>query len=412
MSNKTVLFLLILFILLSLRLFTFYNSRQIYKDGESIGFNSRVLSEPKVYKNYQSFSVNAPSGENAYVKTGIHPVYYFQDNIYVSGKLKYRLLNNKTRILALDFPKISFVNPPAGGSDDLFLAIIKQVRQKIISVFETSLPKDLSGLLLGIVFGIKQDLSKEFLESLRKVGVMHVIAASGMNVTMAGGFIFYLFSAFLKRQLAVFLSILGILFYAFLAGFEPSIIRASIMGVIAFSSQILGRQKDSFYALLLTAFLMLFVSPKFLFDIGFQLSFLSTLGILFIPEVFTKAKNAISEDFLTTFSAQIATLPILLSAFGSYSVLSILVNVLVLWTIPFLMALGAIAALISFVFEPLARLFLYLCLPFLLYFEKTATFFTRFEFNLAVETISWQFIVSYYLFLASFLAYNLKKHNE
>lgn len=157
---------------------------------------------------------------------------------------------------------------------------------------------------------------------------------------------------------------------------------------------------------------MLFVSPKFLFDIGFQLSFLSTLGILFIPEVFTKAKNAISEDFLTTFSAQIATLPILLSAFGSYSVLSILVNVLVLWTIPFLMALGAIAALISFVFEPLARLFLYLCLPFLLYFEKTATFFTRFEFNLAVETISWQFIVSYYLFLASFLAYNLKKHNE
>lgn len=408
MNKATLVFLSILFILLSLRLFIFYSSRQIYKEGEDIEFNSRVISEPKVYKDYQSFSVSAPNGETVFIKTDVYPIYYFQDNIDVSGKLEYRLLNNKTRILAIDFPKISFVK----NKDSIFLAVIKQVRQKIVSSFERSLPKDLSGLMLGVVFGIKVDLSKNFLESLRQTGVMHVIAASGMNVTMTGGFIFYLFSSFLKRQLAVFLSILGILFYAFLAGFEPSIIRASIMGIIAFSSQILGRQKDSFYALLLTGFLMLFISPKFLFDIGFQLSFLSTLGILFIPGFFTKVRNLISEDFLTTFSAQIATLPILLAGFGSYSISSILVNVLVLWTIPFLMILGGVAALISFVFEPLARVFLCLCLPFLLYFEKTVTFFTSFKLNLTVETLSWQFVLSYYLFLASLIAYNLKKHNE
>jgi competence protein ComEC len=408
MSKTTLVFLSILFILLSLRLFTFYSSKQSYKDGQSIEFTSRVLSEPKVYKDYQSFSVEISSGERVFIKTEVYPIYYFQDNIYISGKLNYRLLGNKTRILALDFPKISFVK----NSDNIFLAVVKTVRQKIITSFSTTLPKDLAGLMLGIVFGIKVDLSKNFLDSLRQTGVMHVIAASGMNVTMTGAFIFYLFSSFLKRQFAIILSVLGILFYAFLAGFEPSIIRASIMGIIAFSAQILGRQKDSFYALLLTAFLMLFVSPKFIFDIGFQLSFLSTLGILFIPQIFTGYKNFATEDLLTTLSAQIATLPILLSGFGSYSVLSILVNVLVLWTIPFLMILGAISALISFVFEPLGRLFLYLCLPFLLYFEKIVLFFTSFKLNLTVETISWQFILSYYLFLASFIVYNLKKHNE
>lgn len=405
--NKTILvFLSILFILLGIRLITFYNLRQVYKDGERIEFTSRIISEPRVYKNYQSFSLSVPNGETVSIKTEVYPLYYFQDKIHISGNIQYRLLNNKTRILALDFPKISFVKT----ADSIFLAVVKHVRQKIISSFETSLPKDLSGLMLGIVFGIKQDFSKGFLESLRQTGVMHVIAASGMNVTMAGGFIFYLFSSFLKRQLAVFLSILGIIFYAFLAGFEPSIIRASIMGIIAFSSQILGRQKDSFYALLLTAFLMLFISPKFLFDIGFQLSFFSTLGILFIPQVFTKAKNVVSQDLLTTIFAQTATLPILLSNFGSYSIISILVNVLVLWTIPFLMVLGAIAALISFVFEPLARLFLYLSLPFLLYFEKIVTVFTKFELNFTVESVAWQFIVSYYLFLVSFLTYNLKRN--
>lgn len=407
--NKTILvFLFILLILLSLRLLTFYSSRQSYKKGERLEFYSRVLSEPKVYKDYQSFSVEMPNQEMAFIKTEVYPIYNYQDNIYVSGNISYRLLSNKTRILAIDFPKISFVK----NSDGVFLAVVKSIRQKIVTSFNQTLPKDLSGLMLGIVFGIKVDLSKNFLESLRQSGVMHVIAASGMNVTMTGAFIFYLFSSIFKRQLAIILSILGIIFYAFLAGFEPSIIRASIMGIIAFSAQILGRQKDSFYALLLTGFVMLFVSPKFLLDIGFQLSFLSTLGILFIPNILTRSKNLIMQDLLTTLSAQIATLPILLSAFGSYSILSILVNVLVLWTIPFLMILGALAALVSFVFEPLAKVFLYLCLPFLLYFEKIVVFFTSFKLNLSFEEVSWQFILSFYLFLTSFIVYNLKKHNE
>ncbi len=408
MNKSTLVFLSILLILLSLRVFTFYSSRQIYKEGEDIEFNSRVLSEPKVYKDYQSFSVNLPNGETAFIKTDVYPVYYFQDNIQVSGKLEYRLLNNKTRILAIDFPKISFMK----NSDSIFLAVVKQVRQKIITSFETSLPKDLSGLMLGVVFGIRVDLSKNFLESLRQTGVMHVIAASGMNVTMTGGFIFYLFSSFLKRQLAVFLSILGILFYVFFAGFEPSIIRASIMGIIAFSSQILGRQKDSFYALILTAFLMLFISPKFLFDIGFQLSFLSTLGILFIPQIFNRIKNALSKRFPNDFfgsncdsSHSFGGFWKLFNIFHTRKRACIMDNTV-------FDDLRAIAALISFVFEPLAGVFLYLCLPFLLYFEKTVTFFTSFKLNLTVETISWQFMLSYYLLLASFIAYNVKKHNE
>lgn len=407
MSKKISFFLLILFIVLSLRLFAFYSLKPEYKEGDNISFNSKILSEPNVYKNYQSFWLELPNTDRVFIKTEIYPEYYFQDSVSVVGNLNFKLLNDKTRILSIDHPKISYVK----NSDSLFLAVVKSIRQKIITVFDKALPKDLSGLMLGIVFGIKQNVSKDFLNNLKTAGVMHVIAASGMNVTMTAGFIFYLFSIFFKRQLAVFLSILGILFYAFLAGFEASIVRASIMGIIAFSSQILGKQQYGFYALLLTCFVMLFAVPKYLLDIGFQLSFASTLGILYIPLLFKRWQSVYLDNFLTTISAQIATLPILLGSFGTYSLWSVVGNVLVLWTVPFLMIIGGIAALISFVFLPIANILLYLCLPLLLFFVKIVSFFGALKGSIVVQTFPWQFGMAYYLFLTSFLLFYLKRND-
>lgn len=408
MSKPVLLFILILAIALVLRLFVFYLTKPIYKDGEHINFSSKVLSDPKVYKTYQNFSAELPSGDRVFIKTDIYPEYYYQDKIMLSGNLKYQLLNNKTQILTMDFPQIEAVKT----SGNNLLAVTNSIRQKIINTFQTSLSKNSAGLMLGIVFGIKQNLSKDFLDDLKVSGVMHVIAASGMNVTMTGGLMFYVFSLFLKRQLAIISSIFAILFYAFLAGFEPSIVRASIMGIIAFSALVLGKQQYSFYALCLTGFAMLFFQPKFLSDIGFQLSFISTLGILYIPLIFKKWQNAFTGNFLTTVSAQTATLPILLTNFGTYSLWSIVTNILVLWTVPLLMVLGGIAAIISFVFEPLARVILYLALPFLIYFQQTVSIFSRLEGVIKIETFPWQFIAAYYLFLTSFLIFKLRKLNE
>jgi len=126
---------------------------------------------------------------------------------------------------------------------------------------------------------------------------------------------------------------------------------------------------DGAYILFLTGFVMLFLWPQFLTDVGFQLSFAATLGIMVIPSLFKRWENALSGDFLTTFSAQATTLPILLGSFGTYSLWSVLVNLLVLWTVPVLMILGGFAAMVSFVFAPLSKLLLYLCLPFLVYFQ-------------------------------------------
>jgi competence protein ComEC len=239
---------------------------------------------------------------------------------------------------------------------------------------------------------------------------MHVIAASGMNVTFVAGGLLFVLSRLLKRQLALFVGILGVLYYSFLAGFEPSIIRATIMGVIAFSASILGRQNIALVALFITAYLMLLFSPGLLVNIGFQLSFLATLGILVIKPIIPFGKNVfLADDIGTTLSAQIATIPVIFSVFGKYGILSILVNALVLWTIPLLMLFGSIAIIFDILFLPVGKLILIVIIPILYYFEAVVNYFGRFNLSLNLENIPVTVWLGYYMLLIALILQRRKR---
>ena len=248
-----IIFYVFLASILILRLFFFYSNTHKYQDLEEVSFTTQILSSPKQYFNYQTIYVNIDDLEKALIKTDLSKEFNYGDYVNFTGNLRVLLLKDKSTIFTINNPKIE-----AKSRENLsFLTNIYNLRQRIISNFKSNLDAKSAGLMLGIVFGIKENMPKDFLQQLQVTGVMHVIAASGMNVTMVSGFLFYLFALLFKRQVAVILSILGILFYTALAGFEASIIRAAIMGIIVFSAQILGRQQYSFIALLITAFAML-----------------------------------------------------------------------------------------------------------------------------------------------------------
>jgi len=403
--KNLILFFAILSFILFLRLVTFYSSIRTYRDGELVSFETQVNSFAREYSSYKTVYVNLSPVTKVLVKTTPDKDLEYGNLLKISGKLESKLLSNNATIFTLNYPKIE-----ANFRENyLKTAKIYFIRQRIINAFNASLDKNSADLMLGIVFGIKQNLNKEFSQQIQTVGLTHVIAASGMNVTLVSGFLFYFLSYLFKRQLAIFLSILGIVFYVTLTGFEPSIVRAAIMGMLVFSSQILGRQQYSLITLLLTGFVMLFIWPEYLINIGFQLSFLSTLGILHLPDLFKRIKNGFTQDFIVTLSAQIATMPIILFNFGNYSIFSLLSNVLVLWIVPILMILGFIASIFSFIFPPLASLILYFSLPLLLYFEKVVGIFSSLGSINGLNTFPWQLVVAYYLFLASFLVYRYSK---
>lgn len=415
MSRLTMflVFTVLLFIL-AVRFFLFYHNQPRYVNGQYVSFETTLLSEPQISGKYQNLSANLASGEKIFIKTSISPQFHYGDSVRISGVLNKRVLNNKKTAMTMFFPKIEAVK----GDKNLpyffvknILALASLIRQKIIFLFEKALSPTSASLLLGIVFGIKESTPKDFADNLRISGVLHVVAASGMNVTIIGGFLSSIFSLFLRRQIAIAASILGILFYATLAGLEPSIIRASIMGILVFSAAILGRQNLAFYGLILAGFLMLFISPSLIFDVGFQLSFAATLGLLYIKPIIERKesiktvleKSIIGEEVSTTISAQAATIPILLANFGMYSIWSVVVNGLVLWVVPILMIIGGLGAILGLVVLPLGTFVLYLSLPLLLYFEKTVNLFAGLGGVFKTDSLPWQITVGYYGILISFI---------
>lgn len=381
------------------RFYLFYSNQVSYEDGQKISFETAILSQPQAIGSQQVFTAiyqNQSANWRIKIATSRFPEINYGDFVRISGRI-----SNKDHGLLMYFPKIEVINDSSNVLQS-GLRSINILRQKLISIFSKTLPSPSSSLLLGIIFGIKEQMPKDFTNNLRTSGVFHVIAASGMNVTLVGGFISTFFAFFLRRQIAIGLSILGIIFYAILAGLEPSIIRASIMGIFVFSAQILGRQTLAINGLVLAGFGMLFIDPTLLSDVGFQLSFAATLGILYIKPIFETKNGAVSE-ILTTITAQIATLPILLANFGLYSIYSVLINALVLWTVPILMMIGGIGAILSFILVPLGKLLIYLCYPLLLYFETVVNISGKLGGMLIIKNFPWQFVAGYYCLLISVL---------
>ncbi|MBI2613467.1 MAG: ComEC/Rec2 family competence protein [Candidatus Levybacteria bacterium] len=388
--------LVLLLIILSFRFYFFYSNQHQFADKQQVSFETTILSQPQVFGSRQAFTANYQN-QKIRITTSRFPELNYGDFVRIFG----RISNQNNRVL-MYFPKIEILKDKSflGGS----LKAINRLREKMISLFSKTLPTPASSLLLGIIFGIKEQMPKDFSDNLKTSGVFHVIAASGMNVTLVGGFISTFCAFFLKRQIAIGLSILGIIFYAVLAGLEASIIRASIMGILVFSAQIIGRQTLAVNGLFLAGFIMLFIDPTLISDIGFQLSFAATLGLILIPKIRAIGEiRVIGDSINTTIAAQIATLPILLANFGTHSIYSVLVNGLVLWTVQILMVIGGIGALIGLVFMPLGQFVIYISYPLLIYFETIVQIFGKIGGIITLQSVPWQFIAGYYCLLTSIL---------
>lgn len=396
------LFTIAIFILIT-RLFFFFVTNTSYPEGKIISFTTTVSTAPKIGANYQQISFVTPNHQRGFVRLPQEPTVAYGDVVEVSGSVSYISVSSGNKILSLNYPKFKII-----AQDRSF---ISQLRKQVIEFFSNTLDRNNSALMLGIVFGIKQDFSPNFASNIQKTGLLHVIAASGMNITMVGGFFSAFLAFFLRRRLAAILTIGLLCFYALLAGLEPSIIRAAIMGILVFTAQILGRQSTSFVALFLAGFAMIMVDPSLILDTGFQLSFMATFGLVFFrPIIYGISrlkpiieKSALGEDLLTTITAQIFTLPILLLSFSNYSPASIISNMLVLWTVPILMIIGGLGVVISFVLEPLGKLIIILSLPLLSFFISVVNFVGQRATVFTLQNVPSSIVVGYYLILISFV---------
>lgn len=254
-----------------------------------------------------------------------------------------------------------------------------------------------SSFMAGLLYGERNGLPPKLADNFSRTGVSHIIAVSGYNISIVAISLMSLFiNLGLARPRAFWLVAAGIILFVIFTGAGASVIRAGIMGLIVLLAGELGRLSRIGNVLVFTAALMLLFNPYVLiWDAGFQLSFLATLGLVYLSPVLDRviARKSASwrtpkqshgiatlltvarDDIVCTLSAIIATLPLILFQFGRLSVAAPFVNLLILWLIPYLMLFGFLAIMLGFIFYPLGQVAAWLAGVGLKYVIITVTWF-------------------------------------
>jgi len=236
-----------------------------------------------------------------------------------------------------------------------FYQQIINLRHSSAKLIKNGLPYPEADLGTAMVLGVGNKLNLELKTAFSQSGLTHLIAISGLNVSLLVGLLFGLALAIgLKRSWSLWLSLWAVSFYVVLVGAPASAVRAGIMGGLFLIAAWLGRFNKLINSLALAGAISLMYNPWLLTDIGWQLSFLALLGIIYVYPILRLLLRSSQPtlDFLLatlalTLGAQIATWPILALNFGQVSLVAPLANLLAVWTTPFILVTMFGALLLS-----------------------------------------------------------------
>jgi competence protein ComEC len=261
----------------------------------------------------------------------------------------------------------------AEGQGHPLLHAILALKAQAQATINRLIPEPEAALLSGILLGNDNNIPPDLAQDFRDTGMTHIIAISGFNIAILIAIMVSLADPFLARRTAVLVAVVGIFIYTILVGAEASVVRAAVMGsLFLFTSRWLGRPNFPYASLFFAALVMTLLNPMTLWDVGFQLSFAATLGLMLYADPFTqwtqrrlvrtmerplanRVMGVLSEAVLLTLAAQILTLPLMIGYFRQLSLISLPANAMILPFQPGVMLWGGAATLAGLVWLPLGQ---------------------------------------------------------
>lgn len=262
------------------------------------------------------------------------------------------------------FPSYFDAKPPSRGLSSFFFELRGAIRNKVSSAGSAS-------LLKALIIGDKNDLPKDVKDDFRKLGLSHILAISGLHLSILVMSIYLTLQRLdISRYITISVSICITIFYIALTGFSYSVLRAGGMMIIYFLTRLMRRTSDSITALFFAVFIIVLGSSWSLYSLSLELSFLSTLGILvFLPpavrayenyfrkrngvpgkikRAFIKLGENILISLFSTFSATLFTLPVILINFNEVSLISPLSNLFIVFISKYYLISGCVGTLLRF----------------------------------------------------------------
>ncbi len=339
--------------------------------GQKIDVTGTIVADPDIRPDKIQITLgdleisDQKHGGKLLVQVPRYPEYEYGARIKVSGKIlepresedfSYKKYLERFGISAVIFnPKIIYSQ---GFYGNRISSVLYRIKNNFIAAVSRKIPEPENSLLVGILLGQKRGIPQTIIDQFIVTGTSHIIALSGFNITIIINNIARALNRF-GRRASFIISMVLIILFVIMTGASASVVRAAVMGIMAQFATNIGRIYSASNAIALTAVVMLVQNPKLLqFDVGFQLSFLAVLGLVyltpFLESKFPNTPKPIKEYLFPTLAAQAATAPFIFIFYYQISLISPLINLLVLPLVPVAMTVGFFTGLLELVVPPLA----------------------------------------------------------
>jgi competence protein ComEC len=409
---------------------SWYNNRGV------VTIKGKICGYPDRRDTYQLLTVDAGSlstisdantlavDGRLIIRTGLDAPWVYGDEILLTGRLttpsnesdfSYRDYLAKQAIHStLYYPDIVLITK---GQGNPLVSWIYSIRDRGLSILSRVFPMPESALLSGILLGVDNDIPASIQTAFRITGTTHIIAISGFNISILAALFSSVYYRLLGARKGAIATTLALFVYVILCGASPSVVRAAIMGSLGLFASLVGRRQVGINSLAFVAMLMCLFNPYLPWDVSFQLSFLSTLGLILFAEpmvnwlkvLFTRflptrslesLAEKVGEYCFFTFAALIMTFPVMAYHFHSLSWLSLITNPLILPVQPLVMILGGLSLLLGMIWLPLGQLVAYLAWPFVAYTIKMVEWLSNLAGNNSGSlSVGMGFICFFYLAL-------------
>lgn len=216
------------------------------------------------------------------------------------------------------------------------IKVDEQFRLKVKEMLYSNMGEENGAVAFAVLFGDKTEVDDDIYQSYKTAGIIHVLTASGLNVSFLIGLLgFILKKCHVRRIYNLIICVLCLGMYVWLCGFAPSIVRAGIMGIVLLTTKISGKCYDNLNSLGLSGIIILIFSPLSALDLGFLMSFFCVLGIFTISPLVAKYLNKIlpkivADSFAISLGASVGILPFVASIYATFNWLTLFVNLIVI----------------------------------------------------------------------------------
>lgn len=378
--NRPVIFILLIYVffIISADIFSVFapenNSFLFYNiNRQDISLTGKIISEPVQKNKNQQFVLEVFDVNGQKIKKEKTLVYAqkaykmeYGDIVCLTGRLAipekpvfpytfdYNLYLQRENIYTAFYQYgFEFIEKKPNKIKHLSIKVRDNIENKIDEYFKPPYSSILKSMIVGDKAALDKDTKNDFVNS----GLIHILVISGLHIGFCAAIFLFVFKILgFKLKYVYFLTIPALFFYTLMTGANPPAVRATIMASCVLISFMLDREPLIYNALSLSALIILIINPQSLFTASFQLSFLATFGIVYLYPKFRFAFGFIRNKFLAavwdvacvTLSAQFALIPILIYYFGKISVVSFILNLIIVPLVPVIIVLSLIFYSVSF----------------------------------------------------------------